>query len=93
MNDWHLYVFAGMPTVTVLLAIWRADRRMDALEKRIDEVRGDVKEARAEAREDLKEAKREIVSRIDRIADTDHELHLVQGRHDARLDALERDKK
>ncbi len=38
-------------------------------------------------------AKSELIARIDRVADRLHEIQLTLGRHDARLDALERERK
>ncbi len=82
MNDWHQYVLAGLPTVTVLLAIRRADRRMD-----------DLKVALRETREDLKATRSGIIDRVDRVADNLREIYLMLGRHDARLYASEKDRK
>ncbi len=75
MNNWQLFIAAGLPTLTVLVAMWRSDKRMDGLDARLD---------RMDARFD------HVEGRIDRVGDTLHEIHLMLGRHDARLDSLEK---
>ncbi len=77
----------------MLLAIRRSDKRMDQVDKRMDDLRTDVKEMRSEILHRVDTVQRDLIARVDRVADTLHDIHLMLGRHDARLDALEREKK
>ncbi len=93
MDNWQLFVAAGLPTVTVLVAMWRSDKRMDGLDKRIDGF--DKRIDGLDARMDRFEAKVDkrfdhLEGRMDRLSDGLHEIHLMLGRHDARLDNLEK---
>ena len=72
MNNWQLFIAAGLPTLTILVSIWRTDKRLDGIDARLDHL------------------KVRLEGRIDRVADTLHEIHLMLGRHDARLDSLEK---
>ncbi len=75
MTNWQLFLAAGLPTITVLLSIWRADKRADQME----------------ARQDRMEAALGVTnSRIDRIADDMKQFYMILGKHDARLDHLEK---
>jgi len=75
MTNWQLFLAAGLPTITVLLSIWRADKRADQMEARQD---------RTDGRLDR------IEGRIDRIADDMKQFYMILGKHDARLDHLEK---
>ncbi len=58
MTNGQLFISAGLPSLLVLISMWRADKRMDAMDARMD---------RLETRLDSQNALTN--SRIDRIAD------------------------
>ena len=77
-------VWEAIGTVSaILLAIWRADKRMDdlriALKEEMTQLRVDLKGEMSEIKGEVKEVRRDLYN-------FNHEL----GKHDGRLDALER---
>ncbi len=88
MTNQQLYLAIGIPSILALANLTivligflvqskNLDKRFDQVDKRFDQV--DKRFDRLEAR-------------VDRMDTTLHEIHLMLGRHDARLDALEKEK-
>ncbi len=95
MSNQQLYLAIGVPSslalanlvivlVGFLLQARNIDKRFDAQDKRFDgqDKRFDGYDKRFDRLE----------SKVDRMDTVLHEIHLMLGRHDARLDALEKEK-
>ena len=89
MPNQQLYLAIGVPSslalanlvivlVGFLLQARNIDKRFDAQDKRFD-----AQDKRFDRLE----------SKVDRMDTVLHEIHLMLGRHDARLDALEKEKR
>lgn len=90
VNNWQLYIAAGLPTLAVLLSIWRADKRMDGLDARIDRLasRLDGRFNKIDDRFDRLETRMD--SRFDKVdADLRH-LFELYGRHDEAIETLKK---
>ncbi len=95
MSNQQLYLAIGVPSavafanlvivlVGFLLQARNIDSRFDQQDKRFDQQ--DKRFDQQDGRFDRLEAK------VDRMDTTLHEIHLMLGQHDARLDALEKEK-
>ena len=95
MTNQQLYLAIGVPSllalanlvivpVGFLLQGRNIDSRFDQFDKRFDQY--DKRLDQNDSRFDRLESK------LDRIDTVLHEIHLMLGRHDARLDALEKEK-
>jgi hypothetical protein len=86
MTNWQLFVSAGLPSLLVLISIWRSDTRMNGIDARMDriEVRMDRIEARIESTNNLTN------SRIDRVADDLTRFYQILGRHEEAIDTLKK---
>ena len=82
MTNTQLYLAIGIPSLLVFLNTGLVLGFLGNLSTQI-------KDLRAETRADALETR----GRVDRIAQMFTDVHLAQGRHDARLDALERERK
>ncbi len=96
MTNQQLYFAIGVPSLLALanLAIVligflvqgrNLDKRFDQIDKRFDQQ--DKRFSLQDSRFDRLESK------IDRMDTVLHEIHLMLGRHDARLDALEKERR
>ena len=79
MTNWQLFISAGLPSLLVLVSMWRADNRMDLMDARMD---------RLETRLDWQNALTN--SRIDRIADDLTRFYEILGRHEEAIDTLKK---
>ena len=48
MTNWQLFISAGLPSVLVLVSIWRMDKRMDLLDARQDRTDARIESLRTE---------------------------------------------
>ena len=78
MTNTQLYLAIGIPSFLVLLNTGLILGLFGNLSGRMDRL--DTK---------IDSSKSEMIARIDRVADKLTDIHLMLGRHDARLDTLE----
>jgi tetrahydromethanopterin S-methyltransferase subunit G len=84
VNNWQLYIAAGLPTLAVLLSIWRADKRMDGLDARIDRLA-----SRLDGRfNKIDDRFNKVDGRLDKV---DDRFDRLETRMDSRFDKVDAD--
>jgi hypothetical protein len=97
MQDWSQYIAAGLPTVAVLLSIWRADKRADLADTRMHrlETRMDAGFAKVDTRFEKVDGRLErfedrIDKRFDKVDADFRHLFELYGLHDEAIETLKK---